>query len=104
MIVNKKYVINSEKNVVLPAMIADGTINISVCNQANSVEGTTMTLWITATPDAPVDSELIESGIALSKGATYLRMGEPVNTGESVVIQLTGSQVGAAVRVSGFSE
>lgn len=79
-----------------------GTINIRLCN--SGAEDVTIEMFITTNTTTPPPSDNIETDQTLKSGQVLLEMGEVINTGESVVINVTGTSPAISCRVSGWTE
>ena len=78
-----------------------GTVNIRVLNAGDDM--TEGRVYLTKTPASPVDADLVDM-VKLQKGQALLLTGEPIEAGESVVINSSGTTVNLACRVNGFME
>ena len=79
-----------------------GTVNVRVCN--NGANSATITMYITTNTTSPAPADGIEYSQTLKPGQVLLEMGEVINTGESVVIDVAGTSPAISCRVSGWTE
>jgi len=78
-----------------------GTLQIRALNAGTS--SAVVELSLTATPESPAVADKIDIA-TLEPRQSLLVSGEPIATGESVVITPSGSNINLSCRVSGFME
>lgn len=101
MIIARNAHVASEGNTTLHTADHGGTLQIRVLN--TGAASTEIELYLTATPAQPAAGDRIDMA-TLDPGQALLLSGEPVATGESVVVKPSGNNINLSCRVSGFVE